>query len=97
MRKQLQIPDGWRRGLFVAALALSALLAVSAPQQGAGHSYDFVPALVESGDTLWALTAKHNQGLDSDALIALAVNYNQLNNTNIQAGQIVYIPVRARP
>ncbi|MDR1070521.1 MAG: LysM peptidoglycan-binding domain-containing protein [Gracilibacteraceae bacterium] len=96
MRKQLRIPGG-RRNLFIAALAFSALLAVSAPQQGTVYSYDFVPALVESGDTLWALTAKHNQGLDSGALIALAVNYNQLNNTNIQPGQIIYIPVRARP
>jgi hypothetical protein len=74
------------------------LLAASAlPWETPFYSYNFVPAVVAQGDTLWSLTAKYNQNRDFGSLIPLTVSYNRLNNTNIQAGQLLYIPVRIRP
>jgi hypothetical protein len=77
--------------------AVFLLAAAALPWEMPFYSYNYVPAVVEQGDTLWSLTAKYNQDRDFGSLIPLTVSYNRLNNTNIQAGQIIYIPVRVRP
>lgn len=82
--------------MIAAALGLFLLAATAPLREAPVYSYNFVPAVIENGDTLWGLTARHNQGLDSSGLIALTVSYNHLNNTSIQPGQVVYIPVRVR-
>ncbi|MDR1960900.1 MAG: LysM peptidoglycan-binding domain-containing protein [Gracilibacteraceae bacterium] len=77
--------------------AVFLLAATAPPWEARVYSFDYVPATVENGDTLWGLTSKHNQGLGTDSLVAMTISYNRLNNSGIQPGQVIYIPVRVRP
>jgi len=49
---------------------------------------------VQKGDTLWGLTAKVNDSMDTAHLINKTIKYNHLSSTYIQPGQVIYIPVR---
>ncbi len=52
----------------------------------------YQPYVVQSGDTLWALASNSGTGLDTRTLVQKIMEYNQLNDSTIQTGQLIYTP-----
>ena len=52
----------------------------------------YQPYVVQSGDTLWTLAAGSGTGVDPRTLVQKIMEYNQLTDTTIQTGQLIYTP-----
>lgn len=54
--------------------------------------FTYEPVTVQQGDTLWELAAKTNDNIDTNTLVNRTMKYNNLSNTYIQPGQVIYVP-----
>ncbi|NMA69353.1 MAG: LysM peptidoglycan-binding domain-containing protein [Desulfitobacterium sp.] len=52
----------------------------------------YEPYVVQSGDTLWSLAAGSGTGIDTRTLVQKIMEYNQLTDSTIQTGQLIYTP-----
>lgn len=50
--------------------------------------------VVQPGDTLWSLASNSSTAQDTGLLVYKTMEYNNLNSTYIQPGQVIYIPVK---
>jgi LysM repeat protein len=87
-----------RRGR-VAALVLCLLLsggvaAAAASASQAGGAGDPRVAVVEPGDTLWSVAARHVPSRDPYGAIAEIRRLNDLGDTTIHPGQELILPAR---
>ena len=53
----------------------------------------FQPQIVQSGDTLWSLAENSGLQIDTRTLVLKIMEYNQLTDTAIQTGQVIYTPI----
>lgn len=49
--------------------------------------------LVQPGDTLWDISSRISQGSDHSAVLEHIVIYNDLENSELQVGQTLFVPV----
>lgn len=57
------------------------------------EALSFQPQIVQSGDTLWSLAEKSGLQIDTRTLVLKMMEYNQLEDTTIQTGQVIYTPI----
>jgi len=55
----------------------------------------FQPQIVQQGDTLWSLAENTGLPIDTRTLVLKIMEYNQLTDTTIQTGQVIYTPILA--
>ena len=53
----------------------------------------YQPQIVQTGDTLWSLAANSGLQIDTRTLVLKIMEYNQLTDTTIQTGQVIYTPI----
>ncbi|MBM3743068.1 MAG: LysM peptidoglycan-binding domain-containing protein [Actinobacteria bacterium] len=92
-----------RRGRFFARLALIASLSILplagfylvTGSQASSESSDspYVKVTVQPGETLWSIAAKISDG-DRRALVDEILEVNNLKNSELIAGQKLYLPTR---
>lgn len=75
---------------FLAFFFLSFMICINSTQP---LDFTYEPVTVEKGDTLWELAAKTNNNIDTSTLVSKTMKYNNLSNTYIQPGQVIYVPV----
>ena len=80
-------------GLITLFLLFTCLDPFSTPNS---PEFTYKEVIVQPGDTLWELAARSNQhyGDQVQIIVRETMKYNNLTNTYIQPGQILYIPVR---
>lgn len=62
----------------------------------AGHddSYEtYQQIMVQPGDTLWTISARLAQGTDQAEILEKILAYNDLETSDLEVGQILYVPV----
>lgn len=52
----------------------------------------YQPYIVQSGDTLWSIATSSKTGIDTRTLVQKMIEYNQLTDSTIQTGQLIYAP-----
>ncbi|AGA69301.1 LysM domain-containing protein [Desulfitobacterium dichloroeliminans LMG P-21439] len=52
----------------------------------------FQPQIVQSGDTLWSLAENTGLQIDTRTLVLKIMEFNQLTDSTIQTGQVIYTP-----
>ena len=57
------------------------------------ESLVFQPQIVQTGDTLWSLAENSGLRIDTRTLVLKIMEYNQLTDTTIQTGQVIYTPI----
>ncbi|NLP44355.1 MAG: LysM peptidoglycan-binding domain-containing protein [Peptococcaceae bacterium] len=58
------------------------------------HTYiDYQRVVVREGDTLWSLVKKLSNEINTQIVVEETIKFNNLNNTYIQPGQVIYIPL----
>jgi uncharacterized protein YqhQ len=99
INRKPQCPESIKARLILALALMPLILILTClisfvPSNSPEFTYQEV--IVQPGDTLWELTVKSNQNADIQVqiLVSEAMKYNNLPNTYIQPGQILYIPVR---
>jgi hypothetical protein len=53
----------------------------------------YQPQIVQQGDTLWSLAESSGLPIDTRTLVLKIMEYNQLTDTTIQTGQVIYTPM----
>lgn len=77
---------------FLAVSILSFMLYSNSAKLG---DYTYEQVIVQQGDTLWELAARTNENTDTHTVVSRTMQYNNLSNTYIQPGQVLYIPVKS--
>jgi len=49
--------------------------------------------IVQEGDTIWGLVKRINNQANTHIIIEETIKLNNLNNTYLQPGQVIYIPL----
>lgn len=90
---RLQSPRKLVRAMLILAAVFSAtVLPFSANASSEQVSVEFTYVTVSAGDSMWDLASKYGQGMDPRDWIAEAVALNNLQSTNLQAGQQLALP-----
>lgn len=50
--------------------------------------------IVQEGDTLWGLAAQISEHGNLNSVVNTTMKYNNLSNSYIQPGQVLYVPIR---
>ncbi|MBD3107372.1 LysM peptidoglycan-binding domain-containing protein [Bacillus sp. AGMB 02131] len=60
----------------------------------AGNSENYIEVTIKHGDTLWELAEEYNYDrMDISSFIVQVKQLNELNDSNIKAGDVILIPV----
>ena len=78
--------------LILAAVFSATVLPFSANASSEQVSVEFTYVTVSAGDSMWDLASKYGHGMDPRDWIAEAVALNNLQSTNLQAGQQLALP-----
>jgi len=78
--------------IIAVSIVMAALQGCNTAVKQAEISYHRV--VVQSGDTLWSLASNFNAAQDTGLLVYKTMEYNNLNSTYIQPGQIIYVPAK---
>ena len=90
---RLQSPRKLVRAMLILAAVFSAtVLPFSANASSEQVSVEFTYVTVSAGDSMWDLASKYGHGMDPRDWIAEAVALNNLQSTNLQAGQQLALP-----
>lgn len=81
-------------GLAIVFLAVFLLAVIQSFHSPKSVDFSYERITVQKGDTLWELAAKIDKNSDINTLVNRTMKYNNLRNTYIQPGQVIYIPVR---
>jgi len=54
---------------------------------------DYKRVIVQEGDTLWSLVQKTNNQTNVHFTVEETIKFNNLTNTYLQPGQVIYIPL----
>lgn len=57
------------------------------------ESLVYQPQIVQAGDTIWSLAEDSGLRIDTRTLVLKIMEYNQLTDTTIQTGQVIYTPI----
>lgn len=81
--------------LVAAALAFGAMLAApGAVASGEQSTQEFPYMLAQSGDTLWGIASYLDPSADTRDVVAEIVRLNQLQGSELQAGDAIAVPLR---
>jgi LysM repeat protein len=78
--------------LIVLAVFAATILPFSANASSDQVAVEFTYVTVSAGDSMWDLASKYGHGMDPRDWIADAVALNNLQSTNLQAGQQLALP-----
>lgn len=56
-------------------------------------SASYQQIVVQPGDTLWTIASRVSQGADHSVVLDQIVTYNDLDTSDLQIGQALYVPV----
>ncbi len=90
------------RRMVIVLIVITLLLIISSYQLALASSsnntssteYTYQSVVVEKGDTLWGIAAQSDSHTDINLLVNKTMQYNNLNSTYIQPGQVIYVPTR---
>lgn len=57
------------------------------------EALSFQPQIVQTGDTIWSLAENSGLQIDTRTLVLKIMEFNQLTDTTIQTGQVIYTPI----
>jgi Tfp pilus assembly protein FimV len=83
------------RALSIISIAvIVVLLFLSSAVQATGQTTDTEDYRVKPGDTLWQIARTHGpDNADTRRVVAAIEKLNQIDGGNLQAGQVIEIPV----
>lgn len=98
MREQSRLLRKRKRNLarvLLAVFCLAAFLGVILPNRTeASEPLNVITIQVETGDSLWMLADKYdNNTMDIRKYIYLIQQYNNMENSTIYPGQLIYLPI----
>jgi len=78
---------------LIALILLFAIIFVNKLSIGNSEN-NYIEVTVKQGDTLWHLAEEYNYGrMDTSSFIDQLKKINELNESNIKAGEVLLIPV----
>jgi LysM repeat protein len=83
------------RAFFIISITVVVvLLLLASAGNAAGEITDTYDYRVQSGDTLWEIASEHGpNGVDRRRIVSAIQRINDLTTSELQAGQIIEIPV----
>lgn len=95
LKKKVHTSSLFKNILIVLSIILLILLlslGLSTPKNTKNYTYK--PVQVKNGDTIWSLVKQSELDMNINILVQKTISYNNLYNSWIQPGQIIYIPCR---
>jgi len=78
-------------GIAILLLFLISSIRIVPSNKEIGLAYQRV--IVQEGDTIWGLVKRINNQENTYIIIEETIKLNNLNNTYLQPGQVIYIPL----
>lgn len=67
---------------------------VSAVASKHNHEGAYQQIIVQPGDTLWGIASRLAQGQNQATVLEQILTYNDLENSDLEVGQTLYVPLR---
>lgn len=67
---------------------------VPAVASAQNHDRVYQQIIVQPGDTLWGISSRLAQGQNQATVLEQILTYNDLENSDLEVGQTLYVPLR---